>query len=56
MLRSYLLWQKGVNDRIMYSLQKANKAETATVREKRAEVVKKERLIRTALEYFEIMG
>ena len=56
MLRSYLLWQKGVNDRIMHSLHKANKAETATVREKRAEVVKKERLIRTALEYFEIMG
>ena len=56
MLRSYLLWQKGVNDRIMYSLQKANKAETDAVREKRAEVVKKERLIRTVLEYFEIKG
>ena len=56
MLRSYLLWQKGVNDRIMYSLQKANNAETAAIREKRAEVVRKERLIRKALEYFEIVG
>ncbi|MBP3882093.1 MAG: SAM-dependent methyltransferase [Lachnospiraceae bacterium] len=56
MLRSYLLWQKGVNDRIMYSLQKANNAETAAIREKRAEVARKERLIRKALEYFEIVG
>lgn len=56
MLRSYLLWQKGVNDRIMYSLQKANNAETAAIREKRAEVVRKERLIRKALEYFEIVA
>ena len=56
MLKSYLLWQKGVNDRIMYSLQKANNADTDAVKEKTAEVIKKERLIRTALEYFEIAG
>lgn len=56
MLKSYLLWQKGVNDRIMYSLQKANNAETAAIKEKTAEVIKKERLIRTALEYFEVVG
>ena len=56
MLKSYLLWQKGVNDRIMYSLQKANNADTDAVKEKTAEVIKKERLIRTALEYFEIVG
>ena len=56
MLKSYLLWQKGVNDRIMYSLQKANNADTAAVKEKTAEVIKKERLIRTALEFFEIVG
>lgn len=56
MLRSYLLWQKGVNDRIMHSLQKANSAKAEAVKEKTAEVAQKDRLIRTALEYFEIMG
>lgn len=52
MLRSYLLWQKGVNDRILYSLQRANPAADA-VKEKKAEVIRKESLIRTALEYFD---
>ena len=56
MLKSYLLWQKGVNDRIMHSLQKANKAKAEAVKEKTEEVAQKDRLIRTALEYFEIMG
>ena len=56
MLRSYLLWQKGVNDRIMYSLQKANDAESGAVKEKTVEVAKKEKLIKAALEYFENKG
>ena len=56
MLRSYLLWQRGVNDRIMHSLQKANNAEAGAVKEKAEEVAQKDRLIRIALEYFEIMG
>jgi hypothetical protein len=37
----------------MYSLQKANDAESETVKEKTAEVAKKEKLIKAALEYFE---
>ena len=54
--RCDVLWQKGVNDRIMHSLQKANKAKAEAVKEKTEEVAQKDRLIRTALEYFEIMG
>ena len=52
MLRSYLLWQKGVNDRILYSLGRANNTGSA-VQEKRAEIIRKDRLIRTALGYFD---
>ena len=53
MLRSYLLWQKGVNDRIMYSLQRANETTSSAVKEKRAEVAYRDRLIRSALAYFD---
>ena len=53
MLRSYLLWQKGVNDRILYSLGRANKTAGNAAEQKKAEVARRDRLIRTALEYFD---
>ena len=53
MLRSYLLWQRGVNDRILHSLLRANSEKNSAVTEKRAEVAYRDRLIRTALEYFD---
>lgn len=53
MLRSYLLWQKGVNDRILHSLRGANDAGSSAIKEKRAQVLLKEKLIITALEYFD---
>ena len=53
MLRSYLLWQKGVNDRILYSLGRANDAGSEEIREKKAQVLLREKLIMTALQYFE---
>ena len=53
MLRSYLLWQKGVNDRILYSLGRANDAGSEEIREKKAQVLLRERLIMTALQYFD---
>ena len=51
MLRSYLLWQKGVNDRILYSLSRANDSESSAIKEKKAQILLKERLIVTALSY-----
>ena len=53
MLRSYLLWQKGVNDRILHSLRGANDAGSSAIKEKKAQVLLKEKLIITALEYFD---
>lgn len=53
MLRSYLLWQKGVNDRILHSLGRAKNRGDAALEEKRAEIERKDRLIRTALAYFD---
>lgn len=52
MLRSYLLWQKGVNDRILHSLGRARNTGGA-IDDKKAEISRKDRLIRTALEYFD---
>ena len=53
MLRSYLLWQKGVNDRILYSLGRASDAESGAIKEKKEQVLLREKLIMTALRYFE---
>ena len=53
MLRSYLLWQKGVNDRILYSLGRASDAESGTIKEKKEQVLLREKLIMTALRYFD---
>ena len=53
MLRSYLLWQKGVNDRILHSLSRANDTGSSAIKEKKAQVLLKEKLINTALEYFD---
>ena len=50
-LRSYLLWQKGVNDRILHSLSRAREGSRAAI-DKAAQVRRKDLLIRTALEYF----
>lgn len=52
MLRSYLLWQKGVNDRILYSLRRANDS-SSSVSEKKAQILRKDELIRAALDYFD---
>lgn len=52
MLRSYLLWQKGVNDRILHSLERA-KDTGGAIGEKKAQISRKDRLIRAALEYFD---
>ena len=52
MLKSYLLWQKGVNDRILHSLLKAN-GTNRDVRLKTAQIRRKDLLIRTALDYFD---
>ena len=52
MLRSYLLWQKGVNDRILHSLLKA-KGANRDVALKTAQIRRKDLLIRTALDYFD---
>ena len=52
MLKSYLLWQKGVNDRILNSLLRANDA-NRDVPHKTAQVRRKDLLIRKALEYFD---
>lgn len=48
MLKSYLLWQKGVNDRILHSLLNANRT-SPSVNEKREQIMRKDLLIRTAL-------
>ena len=53
MLRSYLLWQKGVNDRILYSLSRANDTESSAIIEKKSQVLQKGKLIMTALDYLE---
>ena len=53
MLRSYLLWQKGVNDRILYSLGRASDAESGAIKEKKEQVLLREKLIMTALRYFD---
>ena len=53
MLRSYLLWQKGVNDRILHSLARANDKGSGAVSEKKAQILLKEKLIATALEYID---
>ena len=53
MLRSYLLWQKGVNDRILYSLSRAGDKESSAIIEKKAQVLLKGRLITAVLEYFD---
>ena len=52
MLRSYLLWQKGVNDRILYSLRRANDS-SSSVMDKKAQILRKDELIRAALDYFD---
>ncbi len=52
MLRSYLLWQKGVNDRILHSLGRAADSGSA-IQEKKAQILRKEELIRAALDYFD---
>ena len=52
MLRSYLLWQKGVNDRILHSLSRASRA-GESLTEKKAQIARKDKLIRTALQYFD---
>ena len=53
MLRSYLLWQKGVNDRIRHSLLRANDPSDQAVTAKKEQVERKDQLIRAALEYFD---
>lgn len=53
MLKSYLLWQKGVNDRILYSLGRASDAESGAIKEKKEQVLLREKLIMTALRYFD---
>lgn len=52
MLRSYLLWQKGVNDRIIYSMKRARDAQNGALAEKRSQVERKDQLIKTALALF----
>ena len=52
MLKSYLLWQKGVSDRILHSLTRAND-DSGAVAEKKRSILRKDLLIRTALEYFD---
>lgn len=52
MLKSYLLWQKGVNDRILHSLKRA-KDDSSAVLNKTALILRKDLLIRTALDYFD---
>ena len=53
MLRSYLLWQKGVNDRIRHSLLRANDPAEKAVTAKRQQVERRDQLIRAALAYFD---
>lgn len=53
MLRSYLLWQKGVNDRILYSLGRANDAGSRAITEKKEQILLKEKLIAIALDYID---
>ena len=48
MLRSYLLWQKGVNDRILHSLSNAS-GDSLSLSEKKEQILRKDLLIRTAL-------
>ena len=52
MLKSYLLWQKGVNDRILHSLKRA-RDNSGAVLDKTALILRKDLLIRTALDYFD---
>lgn len=52
MLKSYLLWRRGVNDRILYSLKRAQDTGDS-LKEKKAETIRRDKLIRTALEFFD---
>jgi tRNA (adenine22-N1)-methyltransferase len=52
MLKSYLLWQKGVNDRILHSLKRANDSNNEALTEKRNQVTRKDKLIKAALSVF----
>ena len=53
MLYRYLLWRKGVNDRIAGSLSLAGDRNHEALAEKKRQVEKTDRMIRTALEYFD---
>jgi tRNA (adenine22-N1)-methyltransferase len=53
MLRSYLLWQKGVNDRIIRSLSFVKDAGRPALLEKKEQVSRKERMILAALGFFD---
>jgi hypothetical protein len=52
MLKSYLLWQKGVNDRILHSLGKARDDGNEALIEKKRQVTRKDELIKAALSVF----
>ena len=52
MLRSYLLWTKGVNDRILHSIGRAD-AGRSDVSLKKAELLRRSELIRAALAYID---
>ena len=52
MLKSYLLWQRGVNDRILHSLGKARDDGNEALIEKKRQVTRKDELIKAALSVF----
>lgn len=53
MLYRYLLWQKGVNDRIIRSLSLAGDPGRPELMDKKEQVERKERMILAALEFFD---
>lgn len=53
MLNRYLLWRKGVNDRIAGSLALAADLRSEALADKKKQVERTDRMIRTALEYFD---
>ena len=53
MLRQYLNWRKGVNDRIAGSLSLAGEKNQEALSQKREAIARTDRMIRTALDYFD---
>ena len=53
MAHQYLLWQKGVNDRIIQSLSLVKDAGRPALLEKKEQIIRKERMILAALGFFD---